>query len=117
MRRPEGTAKCHGKPSCNRRTDDTGRNHAQRILGRKGNGSLCDKGQAHYIIDNTGLALLFRKLALKESGAQGNGNRRHHTACHDSGHDLKVALCQLCGSEHIRCLVKRTAHINGHHAA
>ena len=36
MRRPEGTAKCHGKPSCNRRTYDTGRNHAQRILAAKG---------------------------------------------------------------------------------
>ena len=32
MGRPEGTAKCHGKSSRNSGTDDTGRNHAQRVL-------------------------------------------------------------------------------------
>lgn len=56
------TAKCHGKPACQRGTDDTGWNDAQRILCGKGNGSLRDEGQSHDIVYNAGLAVLCREL-------------------------------------------------------
>ena len=117
MRCPERTSECHGQTSCHCCTDRTGRNHTKRILCCERNGTFCNEGKSHHIVYEAGLTLFLGKFLLEEGGAQGNCDRRNHTACHNRGHHLKVTLCQLCCAKYIGCLVERAAHIDGHHAA
>ena len=112
----EGAVEGHGESACYGRADDAGGNHADGVTCSKGDSALSDEGHAHDVVHDAGLLLAFSEAVLEEGGAECDGQRRHHAACHDGSHHMILAGSQKAGAGDVSSLVDGAAHVDSHHA-
>ena len=95
----------------------TGGYDPKRVLERKGQRTLGDKGSAHHKVLRHGAALLLGEFFGEQQARQRHAQRRHHTARHNRRHHVLLPADQRQRAGDIRRLVDGSAVIGRHQPA
>ncbi len=117
VRRGEFATEVHRQRAGQGATGDAGRNHAQRVFGRKRDRPFGDKAQAQNHRGLACLALGLGELAPRQERGDAHANRRHHTGGHGRRHRRAARGRQQANRKGVRRLVDRPTQIHTHHAA